>query len=524
MNFIEVLTNEELRAIISEPLTSTEKAVAAKLINNSEWRLDEGDMQKLSNNVMLGVILAAAGEQTPVRQTLAKVLIKGAFQKAVDMADEVIISGDIQRMLMEGGALVGVSSQEEILRKVADYYAEQAAERYRFNTQGSGSNTAITIDLKSLPSLKGKDTKDIVVEVKRADIMPETCGVQPDRWLELERSPWPASRYAKEEILNKYLVLDGRRVKVLNGKKLEVLRPDLHLRITARLDEAINPTLMVNENDYGTIPTYPLAAGVVVPSVYSRGIYAGDYQFNSQAAKGAVVEGEVTQQQQQQPTTKQPEAETKEQQPTTSASDEGLTFPVVKEKCKLANGNYRCPRCGTEGLRKNGLQAWQMKKLPDGVKADDYSEQIKWSGSCICGKCRDELKNEQEQKLAVVTAYEKAVAEWEKAEDEVVTAKAKEQQLEANIKTLKDAGQSTEVLEGTLESLRLNTQKAEAHATELMAKVDSLDPNSKTEEPKAEEPKVVDQPQPKQEASASTNAKTGVTNVRIKKGGRKGRK
>lgn len=106
----------------------------------------------------------------------------------------------------------------------------------------------------------------------------------------------------------------------------------------------------------------------------------------------------------------------------------------------------------------------------------------------------------------------------------MATAKAKEQQLEANIKTLKDAGQSTEVLEDTLESLRLNTQKAEAHATELMAKVDSLDPNSKTEEPEAEESKVVDQPQPKQEASASTNAKAGVTNVRTKKGGRKGRK
>ena len=514
MNFIEMLTNEELRALIKEPLTSTEEAVAAKILSDSDWNLDDAEMQRLSNNMTLGVILAAAGEQTPVRQALAKVLIKGAFQKAVNMADRVIVSSDVRMMLMEGGELVGVSSQEEILRKVADYHAKRAAERCRFNTQGGGANTAITIDLKTLPSLKGKDTKDIVVEVKRADIVAETLGVQPHSWTELCRVPWPQSLYATGEVLSKYQTLDGRRVLWQSGKKKEITRKGIHLKITARLDEAINPTLMAEEADYANIPTYPLAADVIVPSAYSRGIYAGNHRFNSQAAKGAVVEGEVNQQQ---PKTEQPKATEQQQQ-----TDEGLSFPIVKEKCKLANGNYKCPRCGNEGLRKKDLMAWQMKKLPDGVNTSDYAEQVKWSGSCICGKCRDSLKNDQDAKVAVVTAYEKAVAEWEQAEDEVATAKAKEQQLEDNIKTLKEAGQSTEVLEGTLESLRLNTQKAEAHATELLAKVDNLDPNNsnKAEEPEVKEP---EQQQPQQQ-SASANAKAGVTNVRTKKGGRKGRK
>lgn len=518
MNFIEMLTNEELQALVKEPLTSTEEAVAAKILSDSNWNLDDVEMQRLSNNMTLGVILAAAGEQTPVRQALAKVLIKGAFQKAVNMADRVIVSSDVRMMLMEGGELAGVSSQEEILRKVADYHAKRAAERCRFNTQGGGANTAITIDLKSLPSLKGKDTKDIVVEVKRADIVSETLGVQPHSWTELCRVPWPQSLYASGEVLSKYQTLDGRRVLWQSGKKKEITRKGIHLKITARLDEAINPTLMAEEADYVNIPTYPLAADVVVPSVYSLGIYAGDRRFNSQAAKGAVVEGEVNQQ----PKTEQPKATEQQQQ-----TDEGLSFPIVKEKCKLANGNYKCPRCGDEGLRKKDLMAWQMKKLPDGVKAEDYAEQVKWSGSCICGKCRDELKNEQEQKLAAVTAYEKAVAEWEQAEDAASTARAEEQQLKDNLEALKKTGQDTKVFEASLETYRLNTQKAEAHATELLAKVDSLDPNNsnKTEEPKAEEPEVKEpeQQQPQQQ-SASANAKAGVTNVRTKKGGRKGRK
>lgn len=514
MDIISILNNEELRGIINEPLTSTEKAVAAKLQAAGSWRTAITSINNELGRMSAGIVVGAMGKQTPAHQALAKALIKGSMHSIIEMSDQMVVDYEIEQMLKEGGLLHGIESEEEILRKIADYYAEQAAKEsayYRFNTQGGGATNVVTIDLKTIPSLKGrKDVGDIKVELLRADIMPEETGAQPHNWTELCRVPWPQSLYATGEILSKYHTLDGRRVIWQSGKKKEITRQGVHLKITAKLDEAINPTLMAEANEYDLIPTYPLAAGVVVPSVYSRGIYAGNYQFNSQAAKGAEVTVED-----------KPQEQKEQQQPTTTKTEDGLSFPVVKEKCKLSNGNYKCPRCGQEGLRKNGLQTWQMKKLPDNVKPDDYAEQIKWSGSCICGTCRDALKNEQEQKLASVTAYEKAVAEWEQAEDAVATAKAQEQQLKDNLEALKKSGQDTTVFEASLETYRLNTQKAEAHATELAAKVDALDPNKKEEEPKAEEPEVKE---PEQQQSASANAKAGVTNMRTKKGGRKGRK
>lgn len=526
MSILGTLFNDEVRAIIKDTaISSTERAVARNIL--SRLKDCSGDTQyelnTYNSTITQAVVLLSLGGLTKPKETILRTVLRGSFAELVDRLETIFMGRDMNALLNENdGILLGVTDDAEILRKVADYYAEKRANEdcWRFNTQGGGNAVAVTIDLKSLPHLKGnKNVTDIIVNAKREDFIQSGLPVeQPAHWLVLERECWPASRKADAEILSKYHTLDGVRKGVYGNKVLVVNRRDLHLKITAKLDETINPTLMANTvDDYDTMPIYPLAANVSIPSVYSLGLLAGDPRFNSQAAAGATV----TMPEKPESTT----SETKQPEVKEETKSAELKFPVSKEQCKLANGNYKCPRCNTEGLKKAGLQTYTMKKLPDGVSTDAFEEQVRWSGSALCGPCRDDLKNQQDAELAKYTKYNEAMSDWEKAEDEVATARAKQAELEASIETLKKSGQQpAAILEETLETLRLNTQSAEAKATELMAKVDELDPNkkeqSKAEEKKEEEPA---KEEPKQQPqSAMANIKNGVTNITTR--GKKGKK
>lgn len=526
MSILTAMFNPEVIDIIKkQAVSTTERAAAKNILTRLRKMSDDTNYElQLSNGlVTMSVLLLALGNPSPQKETILRMVLRGAVAELTDNLDNIFMGLDMTKLLNDkDGLLLNVTDENEIIRSVADYYAEKKAEAdcWRFNTQSGGNAVAVTIDLKSLPHLKGnKNTADICVNAKREDFIQSGLPVeQPAHWLVLERDCWPASRHADAEILSKYHTLDGVRKGVYGNKVLTVNRRDLHLKITAKLDETINPTLMANTvDDYDTMPVYPLAANVSVPSVYSLGILAGDPRFNSQAAAGATVTMPSA-----------PEASTSEaKQPEVKEETKPaeLKLPVSKEQCKLANGNYKCPKCGEEGLKKAGLQTYTMKKLPDGVSTDAFEEQVRWSGSTLCGPCRDDLKNKQDAELAKYTEYNKAVSDWEKAEDEVATARAKQAELETSIETLKKSGQQpAAILEETLETLRLNTQSAEAKATELAAKVDELDP-SKKEQPKAEEKKEEEpaKEEPKQQPqSATANIKNGATNITTR--GKKGKK
>lgn len=527
MSILTAMFNPEVIDIIKKQAVSTTERAAAKNILTRLRKLSDDtnyELQLSNGLVTMSVLLLALGNPSPQKETILRMVLRGAVAELTDNLDNIFMGVDMTKLLNDkDGLLLNVTDENEIIRSVADYYAEKKAEAdcWRFNTQGGGNAVAVTIDLKSLPHLKGnKNVTDIVVNAKREDFIQSGLTVeQPAHWLVLERDCWPASRYADAEILSKYHTLDGVRKKVVCGKVKEVNRHELHLRITAKLDETINPTLMVSDaNDYAAMPAYPLAAGTVVPSVYSLGLLAGDPRFNSQAAAGAAVTLP------EKPDTTATEAKQSEVKEETKPAE--LKLPVTKEQCKLANGNYKCPKCGTEGLKKAGLQTYTMRKLPDGVSTDAFEEQVKWSGSALCGPCRDDLKNKQDVELAKYTEYSKAMSEWEKAEDEVATARAKQAELENSIETLKKSGQQpAAILEETLETLRLNTQSAEAKATELMAKVDELDPSKKEQQQQVEEKKEEEpaKEEPKQQPqSATANIKNGATNITTR--GKKGKK
>lgn len=529
MSILTAMFNPEVLEIVkNQAVSTTERAAAKNILTRLRKLSDDTNYElQLSNGlVTMSVLLLALGNPSKQKETILRMVLRGAVAELTDNLDNIFMGMDMAQLLNEkDGLLLNVTDENEIIRSVADYYAEKKAEAdcWRFNTQKGGNAVAVTIDLKTLPHLKNsKNVTDIVVNAKREDfIQPGLEVEQPAHWLVLERDCWPASRLVadKMEKLSKYAVLDGVRKKVVCGKVKEVNRHELHLRITAKLDETINPTLMANAvDDYDTMPVYPLAADVSVPSVYSLGIMAGDPRFNSQAATGATV----TMPEKPEATT----SETKQVKVKEEAKPAELKFPIAKEQCKLSNGNYKCPKCGEEGLKKAGLQTYTMKKLPEGVSTDAFEEQVKWSGSALCGPCRDDLKNKQDAELAKYTEYNKAMSEWEKAEDDVATARAKQAELENSIETLKKSGQQpAAILEETLETLRLNTQSAEAKATELMAKVDELDPNKKEQQPQAEEKKEEEpaKEEPKQQPqSATANIKNGATNITTR--GKKGKK
>lgn len=533
---ISAILSPEFRSLITDTATSTtERAVSQSVIANIVDRLPETKIEKYSTIIGMGMLMCVFDSEGKVVPTaLARATIRGAVASLFDEAKELFSPYEIQRMMKEGGALYNVTDEDTILRTVADYYAEVSAKErecyYRFNTQGNEANV-MTININVLNDATGKKEKEDIQVFSRAaepvlsKALGDTFPPQPAGWTMLDRPmSWPLTMYCDAKDINPTILHNKRRGRI-NNRPVVIDRFELHTRLTNVLDQMIPPTLMMK--DINSTPH----TGSVYQGNYTvhydgcshydsySGPVCNSPRYNSQAAAGATVtvpEGTVATDTK----TEVPATETKTEEPKAEETKTEPTmpsFPITKDQCMLAPGNYKCFRCGKTGLKKNGLGTYGMPKIPDGTNKDLFEESIKWAQSSICGACRDELKNNHEAVVKKYTDYNKAVKEWINNDKEVENAKRALAELEESRKTLDNNPTAAKLVDEQIEKARFNVQSCEAKAVELEDKVNMLDPNgklntepeAKVEEPKAEEVKAEE---PKQE-SATENAKEMTTNT-----------
>lgn len=532
---ISAILSPEFRSLITDAATSTtERAVSQSVIANIVDRLPETKIEKYSTIIGMGMLMCVFDSEGKVVPTaLARATIRGAVASLLDEAKELFNPYEIQRMMKEGGALYNVTDEDTILRTVADYYAEVSAKErecyYRFNTQGNEANV-MTININVLNDATGKKEKEDIQVFSRAaepvlsKALGDTFPPQPAGWTMLDRPmSWPLTMYCDAKDINPTILHNKRRGRI-NNRPVVIDRFELHTRLTNVLDQMIPPTLMMK--DINSVPH----TGSVYQGNYTvhydgcshydsySGPVCNSPRYNSQAAAGATVtvpEGTVTTDTKTETKTEEPKVEAKVEETKTEPTMPKL--PIIKDVCRIANGNYKCWRCGKEGLKKNGLGTYNMPKIPDGANKDHFEESIHWAQSQLCGECRDELKNNHEATVKKYTEYNKAVDEWVENDKAVEESKRALAELEESRKTLDNNPTAAKLVDEQIEKARFNVQSCEAKAVELEDKVNMLDPNgklntepeAKVEEPKAEEVKAEE---PKQE-SATENAKAMTTNT-----------
>lgn len=531
---ISAILSPEFRSLVSETaVSSTERAVSKSVLASILDRLPKTKIEKYSTVIGMGMLLEAFDtEGKAVPHVLSRTVMRGAIAGLLDEAKELFSPYELEQLMQEGGSLYNITDEATILRTVADYYAEVAARErenyYRFNTQGNEANV-MTINISVLDNATGKKEKEDIQVFSRADepvlckALGDTFPPQPEGWTMLDRPmSWPLTMYCDAKDINPTILHNKRRGRI-NNRPVVIDRLELHTRLTNVLDQMIPPSLMM-ANINSTPHTGSVYQGnyKVEYDGYS-GPVCNSPRYNSQAAAGATVtvpEGTVTSDTK----TEAPATETKTEEPKVEAKVEETkteptmpSFPITKDQCMLAPGNYKCFRCGKTGLKKNGLGTYGMPKIPDGTNKDLFEESIKWAQSSICGACREELKNNHEAVVKKYTDYNKAVDEWVNNDKEVENAKRALAELEESRKTLDNNPTAAKLVDEQITKARFNVQSCEAKAIELEDKVNALDPNgkldtepeTKVEEPKAEEVKAEE---PKQE-SATENAKTMTTNT-----------
>ncbi len=528
---ISAILSPEFRSLISETAVSTtERAVSQSVMATILDRLPKTKIEKYSTVIGMGMLLEAFDtEGKAVPHVLSRTVMRGAIAGLLDEAKELFSPWELQQLVQEGGSLYNITDEATILRTVADYYAEVAARErenyYRFNTQGNEANV-MTININVLNENTGKKEKEDIQVFNRADepvlckALGDTFPPQPAGWTMLDRPmSWPLTRYCDAKDINPTILHNKRRGRI-NNRPVVIDRYELHTRLTNVLDQMIPPTLMMK--DINSTPH----TGSVYQGNYTvhydgcshydsySGPVCSSPRYNSQAATGATVtvpEGTVTTDTKTEEPKTEAKTETKVEE--TKAEPTMPSFPITKDQCMLAPGNYKCFRCGKTNLKKNGLGTYGMPKIPDGANKDFFEESIKWAQSSICGACRDELKNNHEAVVKKYTDYNKAVEEWVNNDKEVENAKRALAELEESRKTLDNNPTAAKLVDEQIEKARFNVQSCEAKAVELEDKVNMLDPNgklndepeAKVEEPKAEEPKV--------QESATENAKAMTTNT-----------
>lgn len=531
---ISAILSPEFRSLVSETaVSSTERAVSQSVMASILDRLPKTKIEKYSTVIGMGMLLEAFDtEGKAVPHVLSRTVMRGAIAGLLDEAKELFSPYELEQLMKEGGSLYNITDEATILRTVADFYAEVAARDrenyYRFNTQGNEANV-MTININVLNDTTGKKEKEDIQVFSRAaepvlcKALGDTFPPQPEGWTMLDRPmSWPLTMYCDAKDINPTILHNKRRGRI-NNRPVVIDRYELHTRLTNVLDQMIPPTLMMK--DINSTPH----TGSVYQGNYTvhydgySGPICGSPRYNSQAAAGATVtvpEGAVETKTEAPATevkAEEPKAETKVEE--TKAEPTMPSFPITKDQCMLAPGNYKCFRCGKTGLKKNGLGTYGMPKIPDGANKDLFEESIKWAQSSICGACRDELKNNHEAVVKKYTDYNKAVDEWVNNDKEVENAKRALAELEESRKTLDNNPTAAKLVDEQIEKARFNVQSCEAKAVELEDKVNMLDPNGKlpTEpeakvgEPKTEEVKAEE---PKQE-SAVENAKEMTTNVTV---------
>lgn len=532
---ISAILSPEFRSLVSETaVSSTERAVSKSVLASILDRLPKTKIEKYSTVIGMGMLLEAFDtEGKAVPHVLSRTVMRGAIAGLLDEAKELFSPYELEQLMQEGGSLYNITDEAAILRTVADYYAEVAARErenyYRFNTQGNEANV-MTININVLNNTTGKKEKEDIQVFSRADepvlckALGDTFPPQPEGWTMLDRPmSWPLTMYCDAKDINPTILHNKRRGRI-NNRPVVIDRYELHTRLTNVLDQMIPPSLMVVDIN-GTPHTGSVYQGnyTVHYDGYS-GPVCNSPRYNSQAAAGATVtvpEGTITSDTK----TEVPATETKTEEPKvetkaeeTKAEPTTPSFPISKDQCMLAPGNYKCFRCGKTGLKKNGLGTYGMPRIPDGANKDLFEESIKWAQSSICGACREELKNNHEAVVKKYTDYNKAVDEWVENDKAVEESKRALAELEESRKTLDNNPTAAKLVDEQIEKARFNVQSCEAKAIELEDKVNMLDPNgkldtepeAKVEEPEAEEVKAEES---EVQESATENAKTMTTNT-----------
>lgn len=525
---ISAILSPEFRSLVSETAVSTtERAVSKSVLASILDRLPKTKIEKYSTVIGMGMLLEAFDtEGKAVPHVLSRTVMRGAIAGLLDEAKELFSPYELEQLMGEGGSLYNITDEATILRTVADFYAEVAARDrenyYRFNTQGNEANV-MTININVLNDTTGKKEKEGIQVFSRADepvlckALGDTFPPQPEGWTMLDRPmSWPLTMYCDAKDINPTILHNKRRGRI-NNRPVVIDRYELHTRLTNVLDQMIPPTLMVK--DINSTPH----TGSVYQGNYTvhydgySGPVCNSPRYNSQAAAGATVtvpEGTV------ETKTEEPKAEAKTETKVEETKTEPTmpSFPITKDQCMLAPGNYKCFRCGKEGLKKNGLGTYGMPKIPEGANKDLFEESIQWAQSSICGACRDELKNNHDAVVKKHNDYNKAVDEWVENDKAVEESKRALAELEESRKTLDNNPTAAKLVDEQIEKARFNVQSCEAKAVELEDKVNTLDPNgkldtkpeTKVEEPKTEEAKAEE---PKVQESATENAKAMTTNT-----------
>lgn len=249
-------------------------------------------------------------------------------------------------------------------------------------------------------------------------------------------------------------------------KKMEVDRSTLNAYLTRLLDEAINPGLMDSK-------VYTIEDAIKNP-LDNRGVSPTLSTIYNIPVAGESV-GSVT--------------PSEDVAPTTAAQPpmDGLRFPLTKRDCYVADGNYKCHRCGKEGFAKSKINAYKPSTLESFVPADDagLEDSQQWAESAVCGPCARELKEGRERVIAkyrpskedkALMAAEAEVEVMSKAaEDALAACVAAEEgvkQRESDIAKMKEAGINIlDVVAKDLEDAKYNLVIAEGAVATMELKV-----------------------------------------------------
>lgn len=544
-------SDEVLKIIGGQSLTAMEQAFGSNMLQIMNKRLDRSRVEKNLLYITSGLTTVGLNNIMPegskvgtLTDTAARIIARMGAQDLFDTFNELWEKDpELRKMLKEGGELHGVTDRSIIINTTAAFYAAQMAKNSRFRdvySYGQGwtsscddddelynapgtTGGATIIDLTDI--LKGdaaqkaiKDqslitvNKDFVADATRSYFQVNVSGdgctiimcandpeaIQEAKYRHRGRDPWrklPLDEVWPNTVCGKcnfpLASYDSRvtgvepaplRVDKVTPSLEEAMkkrgydvkakvvdRSHLNTYLTKLLDSAINPKLMDSS-------VYSIAEAILNP-LDDRGVLPSVSTVYNMPVAGESVGGVSS-----------PEnTPTDVAQTSTPAPIGGLRFPLTKKDCYIADGNYKCHRCGKEGFRKSNVNAYRPDTLPEYVPANDpgLEDSQQWAESAVCGPCARALKEGREQIIAkyrpskeavAITAAEKEVEVMTKAAEDALAAAiiAEEgvKQRESDIKKMQAANIAVpEVVLKDLEDAKYNLVTAEGAVAQMDFKV-----------------------------------------------------
>lgn len=543
-------SDEVLKIIGGQSMTAMEQGFGANMLRILDKRMDRGRMEKNLMYITSGLTAVGLNNIMPegskigaLTDTAARIVARMGAKDLFDTFNDLWEKDpEIRKMLKEGGELHGVTDRSIIINTTAAFYAAQMAKNSRFRdvySFGGGCTASYNDDddeLYNAPGTTGGATiidltdvlkgdaakkaikeqsliqvnKDFVADATRSyfqvNVSGDNCTIimsanDPDSLQEAKyrhrgkedwrKMPldevWPNTVCGKcnfpigaykdrvTEVEPALLradktpsLLEAMKTRGYNVETMEVDRSTLNAYLTKLLDASIDPGRMDST-------TYTIKEAILNP-LDNRGVLPSIATVYNMPVAGESTGGILPSE----------DAPGTAMQPTPTPIG-GLRFPLTKKDCYIADGNYKCHRCGTEGFRKANVNAYHPEKLPDYVPMDDsgLEDSQQWAESAVCGTCARALKEGREQIIAkyrpskeavAITAAEKEVEIMTKAAEDAlaaaITAEEGVKQREIEIKKMQDANINVpEVVLKDLEDAKYNLVSAEGAVAQMDLKV-----------------------------------------------------